>query len=308
MTERRMMLIGSIVVLAHVVLGGVVITAENDIFDDSDNNYSHGSELEYNYWVEDGIHISRIGYGINQLMYTPKDISCSDMPPEDSRPWSGTLSLYRETWEFETGKEIRTRIGVGILGPDARAEDSQKKVHEWLGCQEPMGWDNQMPDELMLNIYQDRYRLLWGQEMNDSRIADIKWLYGGCFGTTFINAKTGVFARIGYNIPESSLPGGIVMKGDRGFEEKVFLYLIGGVDGMFVLHNATIGNSFFRDREEGQERDLENFVGEMSYGLVGGYNKLSLSYIYTQRTSEWEAEKDSDMGYGMIRLEFVEQF
>jgi len=289
-------------------MAGFVITAENDAFDGSDDNYSHGSELEYNYWIKDGQRAYRVGYGINQLMYSPKDISDPDMPPKTDRPWCGTLSFYRETWEWKSDVEIRTRIGVGVLGPSSGSEYSQKKVHEWLGCQEPMGWDNQMQDEPMLNLYQDRYKLLWIQNVDSKRILDVKWLYGGCVGTTFVNMKIGIFARIGYNIPRSSMPGGIVMKGGRDTRDRVFLYATGGVDEMLVVHNSTIGESFFRDRDTGQERDLNNFVGESSCGIVGGYDKISVSYIYAQRTSEWERSDDGNMGYGMIRVEFSSQF
>lgn len=296
--------------LVYFCLGGFVLTLENDYFDGSDDNYTHGTEFEYNYWsVDDKANIYRIGYGLNQLIYTRENIRISDIPLVSDRPWAGTLSLYRETWVVDANTEIRTRIGLGVLGPASHADRSQKAVHKIMGCHKPMGWEHQMPNEVMLNIYQDRYLLIYNYDISSYRIFDVKWLYGGTLGTTFVNLKTGVSFRLGYNIPRYSLPGGIAMKGRRSqLKDKCFAYFVLGVNDSYVLHNATLGKSFIRNRKDGQERDLERFVAEYNYGFVIGYDRLTVAYSYSHRTDEWRGEMDGGMGFGMVRLEFVSRF
>jgi lipid A 3-O-deacylase len=300
--------------LCSIVQAGLIITAENDaLFDQSDENYSHGTEIEYVTWKYDGFTPYRVGYGVNQLMFTPQNIKDPNMPPMTDRPWCGTLNFYYETWERTHREEINTRYSVGVMGPYSGSEESQKIIHRGLGCNPPKGWDNQMPNEPMLNLYHDRYRLIWSQPLFDEFSADFKLVYGGTIGTTYLNARGGAQARIGYNIPINSLPGSIVPKVTREGKlqftnQRLFIYLIGGVQEMYVPFNATIGGSIFKNREAGQERPLEEFVYIYRYGLVTGIKNMSVTYILEERQEEFEGETDGGLGFGMLRLEFTYQF
>ena len=300
---------------AFSVRGGFVITAENDVFMDSDDNYSHGSEIEYTEdatgQIEDGDPF-RVGYGINQLMFTPNDISDPNMPTQSDRPWCGTFSMYYETWTRTKSEEIRTRYSIGTIGPDSHSEESQKTVHEWLGCDTPMGWDNQMPNELMFNIYQDRYYTLYSISYNRFG-TDIDAVYGGTLGTAYVNGRIGTQIRIGYNIPPKSVAGRIVPKAImcdvfEYIKNRGFVYLLCDASESLVLHNATIGSSIFRDREEGQERDLEPFVFSYDYGIVAGLDKLSVTFLIEHETSEFKGEEDDSLSYGMLRIEYTSHF
>ena len=292
---------------------GIVITAENDYFINSDDNFSHGTEIEYTWWESDAMVPYRCGVGINQSMFTPQDISASGMPPMTDRPWCGTLGIYLETWKRLRYEDVRTRYTIGVMGPDSYAEDSQRIVHKALGCTKPMGWDNQMPDELMLNIYQERFLNLYAQELIWGFGFDIKPLYGFTVGTTYDNIRAGGQLRFGYNIPFNSFVGGIVPKSDmRGNIvdtcEGFFIYAVGEVEEEFVLHNATLGDSWFRDRDNGQERELEEFVYTYKWGMVTGWKNFSLSYMFEDRAEEFDGETDGGMSWGMVRLEFLYQF
>lgn len=293
--------------------GGFVLTLENDFFGDSDDNYSHGTEIEYNYWKHDGFTPYRVGLGVNQLMFTPQDIGEPDLPPMTDRPWCGTLSVYYELWHRTNHEDVRTRFEIGVLGPSSGAENSQVKVHEWLDCKTPMGWDHQMPDELMANIYHERYYRLWSQNIYGRWGYDIKPLYGFTFGTTYMNLRAGGQSRFGYNIPLNSFPGGIAPKVVRGqglvlSDPGFFVYVVGSVEEMYVAHNATLGESYFENRESGQERELESMVFTYRYGLVTGIKNFSFSYMWEERSEEFKEETDGGMGWGMIRLEFLYQF
>lgn len=300
--------------LCAIVQAGVIITLENDaLFDQSDDNYSHGTEIEYVTWKYDTFVPYRVGYGINQLMFTPKDISDPNMPPMTDRPWCGTLNFYYETWERTNREEINTRYSIGVMGSNSGAEQSQKAVHKWLGCATPMGWDNQMPNEPMLNLYQDRYRLILSCPLFREFSTDLKFIYGGTIGTTYLNARGGIQARMGYNIPINSFPGGIVPKApkdgkDPFVNQRFFIYLVSGIQEMYVPFNATIGSSIFENRKFGQERPLEEFVYSYKYGFVTGFKNVSCSYIWEERQEEFEGEVDGGLGYGMLRLEFTYQF
>lgn len=293
---------------------GFILTIENDFFIGTDDNFSHGTEME---WVSDQRLDAdgpfRVGWGVNQCMYTPTDNTALP-PPPDQHPWVGTLSLYRETWSRSKfcNEEVRTRCEVGVLGPASQNEWSQTTVHRLINNELPHGWDNQFPNEPMLNVYHDRFHLLW-EGRADKWSTDMKGVYGGTLGTTFINAKVGAQVRAGYNIPPNSMPGGIEPKVGRdgkpvAVETGFFSYLMAGADEMVVLHNATCGSSFFRDRDPGAERDLEPFVGMYRYGVVVGYGEMSLTCLIGHRSNEFEGQTDGGMGWGMLRVEWLHQF
>jgi hypothetical protein len=199
------------------------------------------------------------------------------------------------------------------MGPDAKSEESQRQVHKWIDCDEPEGWDNQMPNEPMFNVYQDRYYRLLHGTTNSKFGYRLYGIVGGTIGTTFVNGRVGTELRGAYNIPRYSFPGGIVAKGAHAswvhrLINEFFIYCVGGIHEEMVLHNATIGDSLFRNREPGQERDLEFFVSESKHGIVTGFEHFSLSYLYYDRAEEFRCQGDGGMEYGMIRIEFNKQF
>lgn len=297
-----------------VARAGLIITMENDFFIGTDDNFSHGTEME---WVSDqGLDADgpfRVGWGVNQCMYTPMDFT--PLPPLlDQHPWVGTLSLFRETWSRSKfyNEEVRTRYEVGVLGPASGNKWSQTTVHRITNNKTPHGWDNQFPNEPMCNVYHDRFHLLW-EGRADKWSTDLKGVYGGTLGTTFINVKGGAQVRSGYNIPSNSMPGGIEPKMGRdgnlvAVESGFFMYLTAGAEEMVVLHNATCGSSFFRERDLGAERDLELFVGMYRYGVVVGHGEISLTYLIGHRSNEFEGQEDGGMGWGMLRVEWLHQF
>lgn len=301
----KMLLVMVLAGWASVSMGsGFSMTLENDLVFHTDDDYSHGTELA---WIDDSTDpeavTMRTTYGLNQLMYTPMDITIATNQPND-REWCGTMSIFVETWKRSDREKVRERLDVGVLGPDAGCEATQKWVHKIVGSKEPMGWDNQMPNEPMLNYYMERHHFLNGIGDQKGWQATCESVYGGTLGTTFINAQGGVLAKAGWNIPEF-MSGGIVPKGDR--RSPWFLYGFGELDCTYVLHNATLGHSFFRDRDPGQEQTLEPLVGQSSMGVSAGYRKFALFYALNHRTAEYKGQpKATD--WGMVKLEYANQF
>lgn len=296
-------------------MAGFIVTVENDIFAGTDNNYSHGTELE---WVSDSRTDAdgafRLGYGWNQVMYTPTDNSALP-PPQNEHPWCGTMSVYREVWQRSTlvpGEEIRTRYEIGVLGPLSMNELSQKTVHRMINNDLPQGWGHQLPNEPMFNVYHDRYHLLWFGSLTDKWTYDLKGVYGGTAGSTFVNTRVGTQLRAGYNIPPNSMPGGIEPKAKKPGEAEVtpgfFAYFVAEADEITVVRNATVGESIYRQREPGQDRTLEPLVYQYRYGIVAGYDELSLTYLIGHRSNEFQGQTDGGMDWGMVRLEWLHQF
>lgn len=292
--------------LCGVASGGVIVTIENDLINDTDDSYSHGTEFE---WVSgtrmDHGEPYRVGYGINQTMYTPTDISNPTNQPDD-REWCGMLVVFREVWAKDGTETTRTRYEAGVLGPWAGCETTQTKVHEIVGSAKPMGWDNQMPNEPVFNAYHERHHPLMSFGRRTAWGAYVEAIYGGTLGTTFINVMGGSGARAGWNVDPDRFLGGIDPKGVEN--RKFFAFVAGEVGGMAVFHNATIGHSFFREREPGQEHDLQRGVGTYRYGGVVGYGCFAVTYMMNQRSPEFKGQDEKGTDWGMLSLEITERF
>ena len=306
MKGRDMFKIWVICVLFGVlrVMGGMVLKVENDYFCGTDDNYTHGMELGW--YIDEGdldTDRLRLGYGISQLIYTPRFIRDSYHQLYD-RPWCGILTIYRETWEKRGKEVVRNRIEAGVLGPAARAGQTQEWFHDLIGAAQPMGWENQLPNEPVLNFYHERRYPLWQQDLFKDFKIGMEGIYGGTLGTTFINVNSGMGFKCGYNIPPYSLPSGIDPKRRHS---RFFTYMMGELKGIMVMHNATIGDSFFRSRNQ-SDINLESVVGEYRYGLVIGYGDYSLALILCRRSAEFKEQMDGGMDWGLIMYEFVRNF
>jgi hypothetical protein len=303
---KRLCLVVVVTVVCFAALargGGLVLTVENDAFTGSDNNYTHGTELEWVTTIGTG-KVLRTGYGVNQAMYTPKDISIATNQPGD-RPWCGMLVVFREDWLQFGVETVRSRWEVGVLGPSSQSDETQAWFHRVIDNQEPMGWDNQLPDEPILNYYHERHHPLWSVGVPQKWQACGEAVYGGVVGTTFINVMGGTGAKAGWNIPPTHLTGGIGPKAVK--TSKPFFYALAQVNGLYVFHNATIGDSFFRDRLPEHEQELQHEVGEAVVGASAGIRWFALTYALNMRSPEFVGQT-KNMDWGMVRLEFVREF
>lgn len=151
-----------------------VVTFDNDVFTGSDDSYSNGFSVgwvsaAYNKYSNNSTSrkvIKGLGFlpgvdlpegnhywswSIAQEIHTPENISLREPDPRD-QPYAGFLladfslhSLY-ENW----GQAWSLRLGM--VGPSARAGETQKVVHAMLGSDEPQGWDSQIKDEAVVNL------------------------------------------------------------------------------------------------------------------------------------------------------------
>lgn len=152
----------------------IVVTMDNDVFTGSDDSYSNGFSLSwmsaaYANYADDATSRKIIdafdflpgvdlpagkhywSWSVSQEIHTPENISAKEPDPTD-QPYAGFLladlslhSLY-ENW----GQAWNLRLGM--VGPSARAGETQKVVHAALGSEEPQGWDAQISDEAVINL------------------------------------------------------------------------------------------------------------------------------------------------------------
>jgi len=98
-----------------------------------------------------------VSLSLGQNMYIPEDKRQTDLIRDD-RPYAGVtygaVGLHAKNSRHMESLEL----AFGIVGPHSYAGDMQEEVHELIDSAVPNGWNNQLEDEPIVNIFYERTR------------------------------------------------------------------------------------------------------------------------------------------------------
>jgi hypothetical protein len=296
------------------------ILFENDLFYNSDHDYTNGTELSYTTapdetpdWAIQTAHLLpffsddtntvRTRYALGQAMFTPNDITLVN-PPLTDRPYAGFLFGAMGVTGESRDSFDQVQVTLGIVGPAAMTEETQKFFHAIFNGRKPQGWHYQLRDEPGLVIQYERtlktvhHAPLLGLEV------DVEPHFGGAIGNVWDYLNAGAMARIGFNIPEDYGPMRIQpsMPGSDYFEPQanadLGAYLFAGVEGRAVARNLFLdGNSF----ETSRSVSKRNFVGDLVLGAAVTFDFARLAFTHVVRTREYKTQGGDDQ-YGAVDL------
>ena len=264
------------------------LTLENDCFlRHADNDMTHATKLEV---VDD----RRIHYMLSQVMYAPDDLRLEHHVPGD-RPYCGMI-LGGVGYEFfQDPTSPWTHYGefdFGVVGPAAMCKETQTFIHKILNCKKPMGWDDQLHNEVVAN----------GQWWTKYNWTPNDWLAivpkgGVAAGTVQDFAEVGCDIKLGWNIrptANNEMIFSASKSGERGsgWLDKLTAYIYGGVSERYYLYNHILEGSMFGSRDKDLKVDIERFVTEFRVGAVVRYDRFFATYYAIFRTDEYKNQKD----------------
>ena len=298
--------------------GGINLQWENDAFgvDASDRHYTNGLRLSYVTpedavwpWVASSARWLpffpdtgrlRSSFAIGQNLYTPEDISTPDLVVDD-RPYAGWLYFALGLIEDNDTVLDVLEFSIGVVGPAAGGEAMQKKIHQIIDSPEPMGWHNQLDDELALLLsYERKWRNLFVLDRLPL-FRQIGWTLdcapyvGGTLGNIFIYGAGGFMLRLGNDLPvdygppriRPSMPGSDFFIPRRNFG----WYLFGGLEGRLVLRNIFLDGNTFQDSHSVDKVPL---VGDLQFGLALVFRPVRVGLTYVWRSKEFENQRVPD--------------
>lgn len=300
---------------------------ENDLFTGTDANYTNGVKisvispdlvsfvesgklpawsLPYVYSLpfinnpEPGLK-RKIEFSLGQNMYTPVDISRSDLIVDD-RPYAGWTYFAAAFHTRSSGWMDTIELQAGVVGPDSLAEETQKAVHSLRDLQRPNGWDHQLKDEPGLAaIYERKWRPDPFYSNGDVAFDVITHL--GCsLGNVATYANTGFETRFGWNLPDDFGASLIRPAGNTSFtaRQEQGGYLFVGVNGRAVARDIFLdGNTFAHSHSI----DKKYFVADLAGGASLYFRQFKLTWVQVLRTKEFDDQPDNH-GFGSISLSF----
>ncbi len=258
------------------------------------------------------------GFVLAQEFFTPSDITLDPPDPED-RPYAGYLRggvfLQRasDVAPLEPAVLDHLQLDLGIVGPAALGRDTQRVIHELLAADTPRGWNTQLNNEPVIQLYARRkWRLptgsldLGGTQLDTQLIPYV----GVAVGNVNRSAEAGATYRLGFNLPDDFGP-------DRLADPRAAtgepisgwsLYAFGRITGRAVEHDIFLdGNTF----EDSPSVDSMPFVAESQLGVMAAYRHdnilVEAGYSQTFITEQFENQNGSD-AFGSVTLSLTGWF
>lgn len=279
--------------------------------DGTDRYYTNGVRVEYFFRREKRNFLQRLllqvanddnlyGWGLAQHMFTPSRIDIAEVQPED-RPYAGALFAIHSLRSMNRAKRITvaTEMNIGVMGPLSLADQAQTWVHGAIGYTIPEGWDNQVPNDIILN-----YNLQVEREVvNVPGKFIVSGIMDAFVGTLYDAMGAGFSLRMGrvrspYDAPSEASNGGI----------KHQLYLLMRPTARVIYYNALLQGGIIHHitaSEEGYtlgKDRLERISAFTEVGLVYERPKLAVKLAQKMRTAPFKG--GSALEYGSVTVAF----
>lgn len=306
--------------VADLDLGGFYsFTFENDVFGGDDRDYTNGVRLTWTSrrnelpawgrWARRNLGWLTeaqdwyVAYGGGQNLYTSSDIGDPNPPPTD-RPYAGFLYASAAVIADRGDRLDTIALDLGVVGPSALGEETQKFVHSAFDFETPRGWDTQLKDEAAFRLFYEQKRrfggeipLLFGLEADAIPNASVS------LGNVDTSAAAGITVRLGADLDDSYGPprvrpavsgpaffGG----GGDGFSWNVFA----SAEARVIGRNLFLEGNTFRDSRSVDPRRL---IGDFSVGASLRWDDVELTYTQALRTPEYFGQEDPAI-FGSLNL------
>lgn len=249
------------------------------------------------------------GLSLTQLMFTPETFD-SPTQPIGERRYAGWLALGFSVHARDEKAINSAEIILGTTGPRSLADEAQDLIHDIRDIERFEGWQDQIPNEVTLDFsFLQKRRAKFLPDGPRGLRADGLFEWGTRLGTFRTSARLGGFFRLGFNLPgDFSDPRlSALAYSHRYFDTENVdgrnwsAYLLFGLTGNAILHDATLDGPLFRSFDTGNTR--EPWVGELFAGFALRWRVLEFSYVHTWRSREFEAQSGFDFGSLALRLQ-----
>ncbi len=262
---------------------------DNDFFTATDDYYSQGINLEYvsphlaNFPLNKLLiklknHPVTYGVALEHLAYTPTSIRHLEIIYGD-RPFASCLYFKAFAVTGDTIKKFRisSTINIGIIGNLAGGEWMQKTIHRNLNNIEPLGWEHQIKNDVVIN-YNFTYEKLLTSYKNNLSVSSISTIAAG---TLFNNAGSGFCLMAGYFTNPFLTENTFAKNSQLKFYNKSLINFIG--------YDATLQGGFFNSSSPYiiKGKDLTRITFSSEAGINYQYKKIYLEYFQEILTKEF---------------------
>jgi len=231
---------------------------------------------------------------LGQNIYTPDHADDPAKRSHDDMVFAGWLYTGLFAQRATDHLLDHLELNIGVIGPSSKAQQLQRCIHDMLSSNDPIGWDDQLSDELAIDLSFMRKQRLRNGWFKPTESTDFIAEYGFTAGSVHRHLQMGITFRYGFNLDKTfgparmALPSGISTL--RKDENSRSGYLFVRATGKAIEHNRFLTGL-----------DHEPLMGEFQIGAVYQYKKLEFGYSQTFFTREFEKQSGKD-SFGAFTL------
>ena len=296
--------------------GAVTVTLENDVLTGSDDAYTNGFGATWvsndlnnyddksivrrwgQFWnflpfVGDEGYTTYASWTLGQEMHTPEDITLKD-PPLTDQPYAGVLYVDSVIYARSARWSHAWDWKLGVTGNASGAASTQRKVHQIIGADEPMGWNTQVPEEPVINVGFTTAHLWKQGDVGDSAKWRLVPVGSVGLGTYYTGVGVGMYGEVGWNLVDAlggtSLREGLTAASTVGVapQDCWSLSFFGGIGGHAVAHYLPLDGTVFHDS---RSVDTRPFVGNATVGASLRRGRFALSLSATNSTKAFDGQE-----------------
>jgi hypothetical protein len=267
---------------------------ENDFFSRSDIYYTQGINLEYyNPTLEKPFRrlllrlpYAKTNYGIaaEHLGFTPTSISSPSIRYGD-RPFAACLmaKVFSISNDSIRNVLVSSTFSLSIIGPGAGGKQFQSAIHRWINDRQPMGWNNQIHNDIILN-----YNAGIAKGLVNLRWLTVAGKVSADLGTLDTKVNTGVIVMTGL----------FKSRWSDGARRKFQAYVYAEPVGSLIGYDATLQGGIFNDASAYtiSARDITRTVFQNNSGIIFIIRKLQLEYFQSFNTKEFASARSHHWG------------
>jgi len=277
----------------------------NDIFHQTDRNFSNGFDLAFYHPVFEKSPMRYImlphksddytwqGLTLTQHFFTPRELFTTEVINED-RPFASYLLLGHRKISSNPKRLVKrsSEFQIGILGRYSGGKTLQNGIHLVLPASEPAdGWDNQLNTDLAIN-----YSLRYEKGIFNEQIFNLVPYGEAKIGVPYTWAAAGMRTQIGkMNDYFTSL--GVSKSEDWE------LYAFGDIGGRYVAYNGVLEGGLMNSNVH-TIANINPWVYSLKAGLVFGVKNFSFEYGSVLLTKEYEGGTEHKWGYVSLKFAF----
>lgn len=272
---------------------------DNDSFFSTYNDfyYTNGIFAFANYNSTESTEEKRIihGFRVGQQIYNPREVK-SPYPEDHNRPYAGYLfGEYNLTKMYLSNQVFGMSFRLGIIGPDSKAEDFQKWMHNNFGFGELIGWEYQVQNLAVVQFGVNYSNPILSKITSDK--IDFHLSTQAEIGTAFSGGSIGTLGRISLSKNIIPMQNSNFYNGLANSKKELYFFVLPKIN--IQLYDATIQGSLFNN-DSPVTYDLKpiRFKGEAGFKFK--YNQYNLSCIFNYTTDEIKGNSATGFYYGSL--------
>jgi len=290
----------------------IMLQYDNDFFSATDMYYTQGirfsiidpiikySPLTYALIKLNKKSLNYYGLHFEQDCFTPKSIRYDTLNYLE-RPFAASFFVSHSLNSLIPEKKLalQTQLDLGVIGPCARCEDEQKAIHRSLVNIQPLGWENQLNSDYIIN-----YRAKFEKGIFNKKHREIIAQTSVRVGTLYTDASIGLVARMGLFSSYFKNLGMDKYAIYRKSNFQIYGILKGNIKA--VAYNATLQGGLFNDKSIYTISDdrIKKVVVDGMAGIVFTYKRIGLEYSKFYLSPEFKEGLEHHWGRCLITYSF----